>query len=131
MATIKFKTVAVKPGETEAVFYVPRPMFYNTLDRNDIVKLASRDAKIEKGLLERVYDSFVVQVEELVMNGHAITLGDLGILKVGAHVKSQKVAEDVSAEDLKGLRIKLVPSVAVKEALADMNLVLAENVYAE
>lgn len=61
-------------------------------------------------------------MEELLLNGHSIQLGQLGTLRFSMNCKASESAEEVSADKVLRRKILLYPSAKLKQALERVSL---------
>lgn len=129
MGQINFKAVAVKIGEDESVYYIPRLVYYSTIDSAELIELASKDGSISKSVIEQALEAILLQIEELMLNGHSLQLDKLGTLRVSIMAKSQAEADDVSLEDVKRVKVHFSPSSDLKKKIDSIQMRLTENEY--
>lgn len=130
MGKLKFNTVMRKVGEDETAYYVPALIRYSTIKRDELLQHAAADSGLTVSQIDMALLGFEHEIEQMLLNGHGLSLGDIGTIRLAINAKAQQQAEDVSVEDVERVKIILTPSSKFKLALADTTLELAENKYA-
>lgn len=70
-----------------------------------------------KAMMRASFDAIMLQVKELLLNGHGIQLGDLGTFRFSIKCKSVDNAEDISVNNVKRRRIIFTPSSDMRNAI--------------
>lgn len=94
-------------------------------DEVDKQKLAEKTAKPISQMpseVTAVLDSVFDLIPDLLMDGDIINLGRLGKLKLTFSSDGKDKAEDVSASDIKNVRIIFRPSVEFKQKIAGVSI---------
>ena len=99
-----------------------RPVTYSKIDTDELIEHASTDAGVSKANVAAVFYAIIQQVEELLLNGHSIQLGQLGTLRFSMNCKASESAEEVSADKVLRRKILLYPSAKLKQALERVSL---------
>lgn len=87
----------------------------------DVANHISLDSKVERTKVAEVTRAVVKQIEELLCNGHAISIPHLGVLKLGVTSVGAPSATEFSANrHIKDLYVLLRPDAEIKEALGKM-----------
>lgn len=102
--------------------YVSRPITYSRIPTNELIEHASRASGIPEPLMGASFSAIATQVEELLMNGHSISLGNLGTLRMSLSCKAAEKLEDVTATNVKTRRILLTPSPVLKAKLNKVSI---------
>lgn len=122
MKTIKVRTTLQRVACADKDMYVSRPVTYSKNDTDELIEHASTDAGVSKANVAAVFYAIIQQVEELLLNGHSIQLGQLGTLRFSMNCKASESAEEVSADKVLRRKILLYPSAKLKQALERVSL---------
>ena len=116
-----------KVGESETAYYVPALIRYSTIHRDELLQHAAADSGLTVSQIDMALLGFEHEIEQMLLNGHGLALGDIGTIRLAINAKAQQQAEDVSADDVERVKIILTPSTKFKLALADTTLELAKT----
>lgn len=130
MGKIRLKTSLQKLVAQDKNAYVSRMVTFSRIPTDEVIQHASRASGIPEPIMGAAFTAIAIQVEELVLNGHSVSLGNLGTLRMGVSCKSSETAEDVTSNNVRVRRILLTPSVGLKTKLKQVNIV-TENPYLE
>lgn len=122
MGQIQLKTSKMRMAAQDKEFYVSRPVTYSRIPTEELIKHASRATGISTAMIAASFHAIATQVEELLMNGHSISLGSLGTMRLSLSCKAAKTLDEVSAGNVKVRRILLTPSVSLKSKLKQINI---------
>ena len=128
MAQIRLKTSKQKLVMQDKDVYVSRHATFSRIKTDELIQHASRASGIPEAIMGASFTAIATQIEELLMNGHSISLGNIGTMRMGVSCKAAKTAEDVSSTNVRVRRILLTPSVSLKAKLKQVNIV-TENPY--
>lgn len=128
MGKVRLKTSKMKLIAQDKEVYVSRHVTFSRIPSEEVIQHASRASGIPEPIMGAAFSAIAIQVEELVLNGHSVSLGNLGTLRMGVSCKAAKTAEDVSSTNVRVRRILLTPSVALKAKLNQVNIE-TENPY--
>lgn len=132
MAKLNFKTVKRTievSGAGEQTYYVPQLIKYSTIQRDELLQHAAADSGLTVSQIDMALLGFEHEIEQMLLNGHGLSLGDIGTIRLAVSAKAPLLAEDVSASDVRKVNIILTPSTKFKQALAETSLALVENKY--
>lgn len=122
MKTIKVKTVFQRVACSDKSMYISRPVTYSKIDTDELIEHASIDSGISRANVAAVFYAIIQQVEELLLNGHSIQLGQLGTLRFSMNCKASETIDGVGAENVVRRKILLSPGVKLKQALERVSL---------
>ena len=128
MSTIVLNAKKRKIGFSKKVAYVTRAVRYNTIGTDELVTHASADSGVSKAMLKATFEAIMQEIQQLVLNGHSVQLGDLGTLQFSISCKSVEDKEDVSTDLIRRLRILVLPSAGLKQ---DIQRIKYETVVVE
>ena len=97
--------------------YVVRvPSFFNA--QPDSLQEEKGRMRFDYARVEYVMASVVKQLMEMVLNGHKVELGELGLIGLACHGTGSATEEEVTVKNnVKGLNFTFRPSVELKEEL--------------
>jgi predicted histone-like DNA-binding protein len=130
MGKVRLKTSLQKLVAQDKNAYVSRMVTFSRIPTDEVIQHASRASGIPEPIMGAAFTAIAIQVEELVLNGHSVSLGNLGTLRMGVSCKSSETAEDVTSNNVRVRRILLTPSMGLKAKLKQVNIV-TENPYLE
>lgn len=118
------RSAAIKKG------YSLRPQKLTTIGSRELSMHVEMDSKIDHARVEYIMASVVKQVKEMVLNGHKVELGDLGVIGLTCQGSGSERQEDVTVKkNIKGLKFTFRPSALLKSkmTLVEMTLVAPED----
>jgi len=118
------RSTAIKKG------YSLRPLRLPTIQARELVMHVEQDSGIDHARVEYIMASVVKQIKEMVLNGHKVELGDLGVVGLTCMGKGSERKEDVTVKkNVKGLKVTFRPSAFLKDKMAqtEMSLVRPEG----
>jgi len=128
MGKIRLKTSLQKLVAQDENAYVSRLVTFSRIPTDEVIQHASRASGIPEPLMGASFAAIAIQVEELVLNGHAVSLGSLGTVRMGVSCKSAKTPEEVTSNNVRRRKLILSPSVSLKGKMNQVNIV-TENPY--
>ncbi len=124
MAQITLKTRLQTVGLTGTQLYITKPVRYSLINERELVNHASEDSGIPKAMMRAAFDAIMLQVRELLLNGHSIQLGNLGNLRFSIRCKSCEDPKDISVNNVKSRRIIFTPSSEMKAEIKKVKFYL-------
>ena len=113
------RSTAIKKG------YSLRPRRLHTIESRELAEFAEQDSQIDRARVEYIMASVVKQIKEMVLNGHKVELGDLGVIGLTCQGTGSERQEDVSVKkNVKGLKVTFRPSSYLKEKMAHVPMTL-------
>lgn len=128
MGKIRLKTSLQKLVAQDENAYVSRMVTFSRIPTDEVIQHASRASGIPEPIMGAAFSAIATQVEELVLNGHAVTLGNIGSVRMGVSCKSAKTPEEVTSNNVRRRKLILSPSVSLKGKMNQVNIV-TENPY--
>lgn len=122
MGQIKVRTKYQRMAAQDKNAYVGRVMTFSRIPTNELIEHASRASGIPEAIMGASFTAIATQVEELLMNGHSISLGNLGTMRMSVSCKAVEDENDISSTNVKRRRILLTPSPALKAKLNMVNI---------
>ena len=115
------RSTAIKKG------YSLRPQKLTTIDGRELSMHVEMDSRIDHARVEYIMASVVKQVKEMVLNGHKVELGDLGVIGLTCQGTGSERQEDVTVKkNIKGLKFTFRPSALLKSKMARVEMTLVE-----
>ena len=92
MNTILLKTKEKRIAYMKKNMFVTSPVTYSRISTETLIKNASTDSGIPQSQVAAVFYALSLQIEELLLIGHSLQLGDLGYfyLSMNAHATEDK-----------------------------------------
>ena len=91
------------------------------IDVNYLAKEISKSCTLTPVDIVAVIESFLDKMPHYLKNSNRIRLNKFGIFKLSFSSVGHESADDVSASDIKGLRVLFTPSVELKKELSDVS----------
>lgn len=90
---------------------------------NDVAAQIEKQSTVSLADIKGVLDALQEVVLEAMADGYSVRLGDLGSFRPTLRaVKSREKQEDVSADDIKAVRVRFTPSPALTKKLLPNNV---------
>lgn len=106
MSTIVIKKNLQRVGYAKADKYITSPVRYSTISTEDLLKYASQNSGIPKAQMMAAFYAINQQVEQFILNGHALQLGTLGYFFLSVKTKATDTEEDAGVDAVKKLALK-------------------------
>ncbi len=113
---IKFTKDENDPGVWR---YVMQPELYTALTQEKVIKEAALRSGVSKGVMQACWDAAGEVIKAWATEGHSVALPGLGSMRFGLRAKSVEKVEDVKTKLIKSRRIIFVPTVDLKDELAN------------
>ena len=104
--------------------YLLRPVRYTTIDAEDLVNSIASTSYVPKAFVSASLYGIVDSIENLLLNGHSISLPNLGILSLSCESNVAKTPADAGLSQFKKLNINFRPSTSLREKLDVVDLEL-------
>ena len=95
---IKVKQQFFKPGEAD--MYFTKSITYSKIGFDVLVKHVAADSGMSEAACEGAIRSIMKQVEEMVLNGHTISIKQLGTLKISFSAKAPLTSDEAGAKQI-------------------------------
>lgn len=90
---------------------------------NDVAEQIEKQSTVSLADIKGVLDALQEVVLEAMADGYSVRLGDLGSFRPTLRAaKSREHLEDVSADDIKAVRVRFTPSPALTKKLLPSNV---------
>ena len=97
--------------------YLLRPVRYSTINAEDLINTIANNSYVPKAFVSSALYGIVDAIENFLLNGHSISLPNLGILSLSCESNVAKTPADAGIDQFKKLHIKFRPSTSLKEKL--------------
>lgn len=106
MSTIIIKKNLQRVGYAKADKYITSPVRYSTISTDDLLKYASSNSGIPKAQMMAAFYAISQQVEQFILNGHTLQIGDLGYFFLSAKTKATDVETEAGVDAVEKLSLK-------------------------
>ena len=104
--------------------YLLRPVRYTTIDAEDLINSIASTSYVPKAFVSASLYGIVDSIENLLLNGHSISLPNLGIFSLLCESTVAPTPSDAGIQQFKKLNINFRPSVELREKLDTVDLEL-------
>ena len=108
--------------KTEKWMFVMQPELYGQLAETKVVEQAALASGLPKGVLQAALAAYGNVVKVWATEGHSIPIPGLGCMRFGLRSTAVDDVNKVSAQLITSRRVVFVPSVGIKQALADTSV---------
>lgn len=126
MGTINLKTSLRSLGflKENKEKYITSVVRYSTISSEELITMASENSGISKAQMSASFYALNQQMEQFVLNGHALTIGTLGTIYLSSKAKASETQKGAGADSVVRLSIKFRQSKKVRDLLnSNVNLV--------
>ena len=112
--------------------YSLRPLRLPTVKRDELARHVELDSQIDHARVAYIMSAVAKQIRQLVLNGHKVELGELGIIGVTCHATGSDSPEQLSVKDnVKRMQLSFTPSREITRKMQGLHahLVTFENNY--
>lgn len=122
---ITLKVRGLKNFKLDKKQYFPQVAPTTPIGLNDVAEQIEKQSTVSLADIKGVLDALQEVVLEAVADGYSVRLGDLGSFRPTiSAVKSREKLEDVSADDIKAVRVRFTPAPALTRRLLPNNVQL-------
>lgn len=123
---ITLKVRGLKNFKLDKKQYYPQVAPTTPIGLNDVAEQIEKQSTVSLPDIKGVLDALQEVVLEAMADGYSVRLGDLGSFRPTiSAVKSREKQEDVSADDIKAVRVRFRPSSALTKRLLPSKLQLS------
>ena len=123
---IPLKVRGLKNFKLDKKQYYPQVAPTTPIGLNDVAEQIEKQSTVSLADIKGVLDALQEVVLEAMADGYSVRLGDLGSFRPTiSAVKSREKQEDVSADDIKAVRVRFRPSAALTQRLLPSKLQLS------
>ena len=102
--------------------YVLRPVRYTTMNGDDIVNYCAANSTVPKSYIQASMVAIAQCINNFLINGHSISVPDLGIFFLSSNGVSETDASKAGAVQLEKLNIRFRPCTKLKQAIDSVEL---------
>lgn len=106
----------LKPADPEK-FY-PFPKWSSEMNLRTIAEQIARHCTLTPADVTAVLEALLSELPDYLMNGHSVRLGDFGLMKLSFSGEGRGTADDVTAKEIKRLKVLFLPGVELKRKLS-------------
>lgn len=118
MATINTETKKQNVAVLDKLMYVTRCARYSQIHGDELIRHAAEDSGVSRANCKAAVEAYFLQVKELLLNGHSITLMGLGTFRFGIRAKAVEKKDDVDlGKIIKGRKIIFTPCSELKSEM--------------
>ena len=118
MAIINLQTNLRTIGFAKEQKYVTSALRYSTFKTDDIVDYACENSGIPKAQMHSAFVAIIQQIEQFLMNGHSLTLGNLGTFYLSLSAKAVDTKEKAGADAVRRVTVRFRQSAYLRTQLA-------------
>ena len=125
---IKFDLMALRDPRDPAtpIKYFARIKRGDYLDYENLIRLISKMSSINYGVIQGVLGTLIDVIEEQLLFGRTIQIGDLGNIFMTLRSQSTENPDDFELSNLEGAKLHLLPSPKLRKVLGGLKF---ERVY--
>ena len=117
MAKVRINARHQRVAILEKEGYISRVQTYSKITGDEVVEYASLNSGINEAQLTAAMAAIRQTFQNFLINGHSVELSGIGIFRLGVNSLMQENAEDVSAADIKRVKVHYHPSTRIKALL--------------
>lgn len=117
MSTINLKTNLQRVAVIDEQRYITSPVRYSTITAEDLINYACENSGIPKAQMASAFYAINQQIEQFVLNGHALTLGTLGTFYLSAKTKASETPEEAGTDAVVRISVKFRQSKRLRNLL--------------
>lgn len=122
---ITLKVRGLKNFKLDKKQYYPQVAPAAPIGLNDVAEQIEKQSTASLADIKGVLDALQEVVLEAMADGYSVRLGDIGSFRpTVSAAKSREKQEDVSADDIKSVRVRFTPSPALTRRLLPSNVQL-------
>lgn len=107
-------------GYKKKMMFITKAVRYSVINDNELIEHASIDSGVPSAMLKASYEALLVQIKELLLNGHSIQLGDLGTFQFSVSCQAVADKEDVGCDLVKRRRVLFRPSKKMRDLIKNV-----------
>lgn len=98
------------------------PVWDDEVDKQKLAEKTAKPTSLMASDVTAALDSLFDLIPELLMDGDVVNLGRLGKLKISFSSEGKENASDVSAADIKNVRVVFRPSTELKQKIEKVSI---------
>lgn len=101
--------------------FVTRAIKYSTLTLDEIVKNIADSIGVSQAITRASVNAILKQMQQLLLNGHSIQLGDLFTVKLVSTSQGVKDPKYVNIDNIVRISAKLTPGRRIRDGIAEIS----------
>lgn len=101
--------------------FVTHAVKYSTLSLDDIVKNIADSIGVSQAITRASVNAILKQMQQLLLNGHSIQLGDLFTIRLVSVSKGVKDPVQVSTDNIVRISPKLTPGRRIRDGISEIS----------
>lgn len=97
--------------------YITTPVRYSTISSEDLINYACENSGIPKAQMASAFYAINQQIEQFILNGHSLTLGNLGNLYLSTRTRATVSENDAGADAVRQIYVRFRQSRHLKTLL--------------
>lgn len=97
--------------------YFTTAVRYSTIKTDELIDYVCENSGLAKAQMAASFYAILQQLEQFVMNGHSIELGNLGTLYLSVNAKAMEKEEDAGASAIERIVVKFRQSARLRKTL--------------
>lgn len=111
--------------------YVIRNDNYTLISNNEFISAVQRNSGLDAHIVQAASDAIAKEFQNLLLNGHAVTVPGLGIFRFALNAKAKATQEEAGASAVYRKKILYRPTKELKVGLSKIALEMEKVVPAE
>lgn len=95
---------------------------YGVMDTKTLVDDVAESCGLNRAITKAVLEALVQRTCRYIGMGHAVQLGDLGTIKPVFNAKTQKTAEELSADNIRTKKVRFFPGMRLREVVKNISI---------
>ena len=117
MGIIKLQTRLQRVACIDKNMYVTKALHYSKISSEQLISYASENSGIAKAQMAAAFYAINQQIEQFILNGHSLELGNLGTFYLSTRCKAVDTKEAAGAEAVEGLYLRFRQSKRIRTLL--------------
>ena len=97
----------------------------------EVAKLVADETTLNRKEVEMALDQFQKILLRLLLDSHSVKLGDWGSFRLTCTGEGVSAAAEVTAKNIKGVKIRFTPGAEMRDALAKASFIPAETLISK
>lgn len=106
--------------------YVIRNDSYSMISSKSFIEAVQRNSGLDAHIIQAASDAIAKEFQNLLLNGHAVTVPGLGIFRFALNAKATDTQEEAGAAAVKRKKILYRPTKDLKTGLSKISLEMAK-----
>ena len=117
MGIIKLQTRLQRVACIDKNMYVTKALRYSKISSEQLISYASENSGIAKAQMAAAFYAINQQIEQFILNGHSLELGNLGSFYLAMAAKASETEEGAGAEAVERFSLKFRQSKRLRDLL--------------